>query len=286
MIDSERFILDCTAIRTQNPLIHNITNYVAMNFAANSLLAIGASPLMSFYPEEMDEVVGACSAVAINIGCLNGELIRAGELAAKAALRKAKPWVLDPAGAGVSAARTQTACHLAMDFHPSIIRGNAAELHAMLVNITGGQDSGAGPAENHGYQRGVDCIACNEDWSRETAVKLALATGGVVAAGGPVGCVTDGKRVLLLAGGHPMMAKITAMGCSESAVCAAFSAVDRDPFHAAANAMALMDTAGEIAYSKTVAMNGIAGTGSFQCAFLDALSTMDAAKAASMIKER
>lgn len=37
---------DLRLIQEQQPLIHNITNYVAMNFVANSLLAIGASPIM------------------------------------------------------------------------------------------------------------------------------------------------------------------------------------------------------------------------------------------------
>lgn len=38
---------DLRLIQEQQPLIHNITNYVAMNFVANSLLAIGASPIMA-----------------------------------------------------------------------------------------------------------------------------------------------------------------------------------------------------------------------------------------------
>lgn len=35
---------DLRLIEEQHPLIHNITNYVAMNFVANSLLAIGGIP--------------------------------------------------------------------------------------------------------------------------------------------------------------------------------------------------------------------------------------------------
>ena len=34
-------------VRRQNPLVHNITNGVAMNFTANGLLALGASPIMA-----------------------------------------------------------------------------------------------------------------------------------------------------------------------------------------------------------------------------------------------
>ena len=34
-------------LREQKPLVHNITNYVVMNFTANSLLAMGALPVMA-----------------------------------------------------------------------------------------------------------------------------------------------------------------------------------------------------------------------------------------------
>ena len=40
-------------LKNQNPLVHNITNYVTVNDVANSLLAIGASPVMS---DEIEDV--------------------------------------------------------------------------------------------------------------------------------------------------------------------------------------------------------------------------------------
>jgi|TARA_B110000438_G_C15733878_1_gene615442 hydroxyethylthiazole kinase len=36
-------------MREKNPLVHSITNYVAMNIAANTLLAAGASPAHHFH---------------------------------------------------------------------------------------------------------------------------------------------------------------------------------------------------------------------------------------------
>lgn len=92
MFDKQKFVIDCNAVREQSPLVHNITNYVAMNIAANGLLAIGASPLMSFCPEEMEEIVGISSALAINIGCLDSQQINAMHKAAEAANAQDKPW--------------------------------------------------------------------------------------------------------------------------------------------------------------------------------------------------
>ena len=41
------------AVRSQRPLVHNITNYVVMNNSANALLAIGASPVMAHWKDEV-----------------------------------------------------------------------------------------------------------------------------------------------------------------------------------------------------------------------------------------
>jgi hydroxyethylthiazole kinase-like sugar kinase family protein len=42
----EKIIEISTKIKTQNPLVLNITNDVTMDFIANGLLSIGASPIM------------------------------------------------------------------------------------------------------------------------------------------------------------------------------------------------------------------------------------------------
>ena len=42
MINIENLKNDLAAVREKSPLVHNITNYVAMNFSANALLAVGA----------------------------------------------------------------------------------------------------------------------------------------------------------------------------------------------------------------------------------------------------
>ena len=44
------------ALRARRPLVHNITNYVAMNVMANLLLAAGASPAMVHACEEVGEL--------------------------------------------------------------------------------------------------------------------------------------------------------------------------------------------------------------------------------------
>ena len=264
MIDIHRFKKDCIAVRMQSPLVHNITNYVAMNITANVLLAAGASSLMSFCQEEMDEIVSISSVLVINIGCLDREEIAGMRVAASAALKYGKPWVLDPVGAGASRLRTDTALSLISDYHPTIIRGNASEIMCI-----------AGLAV---ATKGVDSTASSTD-AVDSAKALALATGAIVSVSGATDYITDGQTVETIANGNPLMGRITAMGCCASALCGAFAAVDSDAFAAAVNAMAVMGVAGDMA------AEGATGSGSFQQRFLDALSTFDAEKAADMIRQ-
>ncbi|MBO7228439.1 MAG: hydroxyethylthiazole kinase, partial [Bacteroidales bacterium] len=56
MINLENLKDNFRAVREKAPLVHNITNYVAMNFTANALLAAGASPVMAHATEEVAEM--------------------------------------------------------------------------------------------------------------------------------------------------------------------------------------------------------------------------------------
>ncbi|MBN2244768.1 MAG: hydroxyethylthiazole kinase, partial [Candidatus Aminicenantes bacterium] len=57
-------------LREKKSLIHNITNYVVMNYTANALLASGASPVMAHAPEEVEDMVSFAGALVLNIGTL------------------------------------------------------------------------------------------------------------------------------------------------------------------------------------------------------------------------
>jgi hydroxyethylthiazole kinase len=96
-------------IRSEKPLIHNITNYVVMNNTANALLSMGASPVMAHALEEVEEMVGFAGALVLNIGTLSTPWIESMLAAGKRASRLGIPVVLDPVGAGATALRTDTA---------------------------------------------------------------------------------------------------------------------------------------------------------------------------------
>lgn len=131
MIKPEDIWTDIVRIRSEAPLVHNITNFVVMNTTANALLAIGASPVMAHAVEEVEAMVRLARALVINIGTLSGPWITSMRKAAAAARQCGIPVVLDPVGAGATSFRTRTAHRILADSPPTIIRGNASEIRAL-----------------------------------------------------------------------------------------------------------------------------------------------------------
>ena len=94
-------------------------------------------------------------------------------------------------------------------------------------------------------------------------------TGAVVAVTGTIDYVTDGARRLEIENGHPLMTRVTALGCTVSAMVAAFLVVEPDPLAAAGQALAVFGLAAELAAA------GAAGPGSLRWRLLDQLAALD-----------
>lgn len=238
------------AVRTKSPLVHSITNYVVMNNSANALLSVGASPVMAHWKDEMEEMTAIAGALVINIGTLDTEWIEGMKAAGLAAAGRGTPIVLDPVGAGATSHRTKAAWEIINLCHPTIIRGNASEIMALVdANVK---------------SKGVDSSASSAD-ALSAARKLASDTGAVVVISGETDYITDGTEVFTVEGGNPIMTSVTGMGCTATALVGAFAAVESDAMVAATAAMAVMSLAGERA-----AVNA-RGNGSMQIHFLDEL---------------
>jgi hydroxyethylthiazole kinase len=237
-------------IKERKPLIHNITNYVVMNFTANALLSMGASPVMAHAEEEVEEMVSFAGALVLNIGTLSEGWIRAMIKAGRKAAELKKPIILDPVGSGATSLRTRTAREIIEQTDVTVIRGNASEVLSLKVDKS--------------KTKGVDSIHSVED-AAETAGVLASELGATLAITGPVDLVTDGARIVRILNGHPLMGQVTGTGCVATAVTGAFLAVDQNPVDAVVSSLGFLGLAGEKAGS------GASGPGSFQVAFLDAL---------------
>ncbi len=250
MINSTNLLNDLNTIRSKSPLIHNITNYVVMNNSANALLSIGASPVMAHSVHEVKEMTSIASSLVINIGTLSEPWVDAMILAIETANKNQIPVILDPVGAGATSYRTQVCLRIIQNYKISVIRGNASEI--MALN------------NENNKTKGVDSIATSEA-ALEAAKSLTYQSGAIVVISGATDYITNGTKVTEVKNGTSMMAKVTGMGCTASAITGAFAAVNPNFFESCTHAMAIMGISGELASKKAN------GPGTLQLHFLDTL---------------
>lgn len=243
---------DLIRIKKQEPLIHNICNLVVMNFVANSLLALGASPIMAHAAQEMVDIAALADVLVLNIGTLDKIWLQSMLCAQQHVNHAHKPIVLDPAGVGASALR-QDAVRRLLSNGVTVLKGNAAEILSIAgISVqSSGVDSKQGSEEAliaaHAVSHQYNCI---------------------VIISGCIDYVVEKNKLLAIHGGDPIMKCITGMGCMASAAVGAFLAVNTDYFSASSYAMKAIAVAGETAIKQAN------GPGSMVACLLDQLYTM------------
>ncbi|MBO0462597.1 hydroxyethylthiazole kinase [Enterococcus sp. DIV1298c] len=246
-------------VRTNNPLVHHITNYVTVNDCANLTLAIGGSPIMADEVLEVMEITGMSQALVLNMGTLNERTVNSMLLAGQTANKKGIPIIFDPVGAGASDFRNETARSIINMLNCAVIRGNISEIR-FLAGITSST-------------KGVDASASDTSSIEEAqliADQLATAHECIVVITGAVDVISDGRRNILVHNGCAEMSRITGTGCMLTSLIGSFCGSFPDQlFYAATTAVLAMGIAGELAFEQTT------GTGSFRVALIDEISRID-----------
>lgn len=235
-------------LKRRRPLVLNVTNLVSSEFIANGLLALGASPVMSHFIEEVDELVSIADTVVINIGTLNAPFMELAMQAAQAANAKNKPLILDPVGAGATSLRTRFAKALLSERRVSVVRGNASEILALV--------------DDRSTTKGVDSLRSSDD-ALVAATQISRATNTVIIVSGERDLIVDHNGYEFVCGGSEIATRVVGMGCLLTAVVGALHAVDSEPKRAAVEACRLFKRCAE-----QVAHHA---PGSFRTAFLDRL---------------
>ena len=247
----EKLIWKCILhVRDASPLVHNITNYVAMNNTANAVLAIGASPIMSHAHSEIEDMVNICQSLVINIGTLDEYWSDSMIKAAEKAGQLQKPWMLDPVGAGATSYRNDVLERL-LPLKPTVIRGNASEILALAKH-------------SQEVTKGVDSTAQSNE-AVAAAQYLNQTFGAIICISGETDIIVTKEQHFYVHNGSTLMTKVTGLGCSASAVIGAFIAGIEDKTEAVIAATALFSIAGEIAAEQ------VSGPGSLQVLLLDKL---------------
>ena len=243
------------AVRARAPLVQCITNTVVQNVTANVLLALGASPAMVDVATEAGPFARVADALLVNTGTPHAEPRLAALEAVHAARDAGTPWVLDPVAVGSLPVRTALARDL-LALRPTVLRGNASEVLALLGDSAGG--------------RGVDSTVGTED---ARVASVAASDGRLVAAVAVSGAVdllvAPGIGVVRVANGTDLLTRITGGGCALGAVVAAFTSVAPEDAGAAAVAATAVHT-----IAAELAAREAGGPGTFQPLFLDRLASL------------
>ncbi len=170
----------------------------------------------------------AADAILVNLGTVTERQVEAMRRAVVVANERSIPWVLDPVGVQHLSFRRELALGL-IGQKPTIIRGNSDEIRGLTGSVP--------------------------NLERQTVL---LETG-------VIDRVVDNFGVVEVTGGVPMLQAVTATGCAQGGLCAAFLGRGQAPREAALSASKLMKRAGEMARERAKAPGG------FQVALIDAL---------------
>lgn len=239
-------------LRQQSPLVHCLTNNVVQNVTANTLLALGAYPIMTVEPEEAAQCSTISDALLINIGTLYKNQADAMIAAINNANIKKIPWILDPVGIGILKYRSKFA-HVLLSMKPTAIRGNASEILALAGYKTAirGVDSGNSSLE-----------------ALSAAIYLSKIYTTIVAVTGKQDLITNGNYIWQVDDGHPLMTRVAGIGCSLSAIVAACCTLSGNKLDNVASACRFMARAGRLTIPR---VNGI---GSLAIGIIDTLSML------------
>lgn len=239
-------------VKQNNPLILNITNNVTMDFVANGLLSLGASPVMSQEKSDIQDLMKIAHAVVINIGTVDESFAKRCDQTCQLANQLGKPIIFDPVGAGASQYRTQVCKQLLCHYDIAVIRANVSEMMAL---------SGM-----HSKTNGVDStMKSHEGFSG--AQQLSIQHNVAVCMSGKIDTIVDQAKTIQFERGSALMPQITGTGCLLSAVVAAFHAVHSNRFEASYAASLFYSVCAEIAAQHSE------GPGTFKMNFLDCLNT-------------
>ncbi|MCR5416768.1 MAG: hydroxyethylthiazole kinase [Pseudobutyrivibrio sp.] len=238
----------------RKPLIHCITNPIAMNQSANAVLALGARPMMAEHPMEVAEITETAGGLLLNFGNISDVRMESMKISMAVANKCGIPVVIDVCGVACSRLRVQLFEDLMRENKATVIKGNYSEILALFDR--GFRSSGVDAAEGIS----IDDI-------KRAAQALANKYDSMVLATGAVDILADINQEVCIAGGTAQMSTVTGTGCMLGAMVATFLAFDNS-MEAVEKCVRFFNECGE--KSETVK-----GGGTFMANLIDSIGEYD-----------
>ncbi len=196
-------------------LIHCITNPISMNQCANTILSLGARPIMAEHPDEVMEITRTASSLLLNLGNITDARITSMRLSLKEANSIGIPVTLDTVGVACSSLR-KTLSKLLMTFGRfTVIKGNYSEIMALYDDTY--KSAGVDAKEDIDIEQ-----------VKTAATELAKANNAIVVATGRTDLIASDGEITAVDGGVTQMSQVTGTGCMLGAVIATCLAEKKD----------------------------------------------------------
>lgn len=237
-------------LKTKRPLVHAITNAVAINDVANGIIACGGSPIMGESPRESAEISSQSHVLLVNTGMLNDDKCDAIIQSVIECHARNIPIVLDPVGITASSYRRDFVLDLLSRYSITTIKGNAAELKRLLDGTSA--------------FIGLDSLEKNIN-IRDLSQRCAKQFNATVLLSGVHDCIATPQHTAIVCHSAPMLSRFTGSGCLLGGLVATFTGQYTNSFSAAVYASLRLMLAAE---SVSVNENSIF---SYKTAVFDAL---------------
>lgn len=177
-------------------IIHVITNDVTKQFVADTIAAVGASPIMSETSEEYGFIYPKIDAAVINLGMVNLEKQKVIHTACSEAQKQRVPMVIDLVGIHFSAYRKTFAQVLLDQYDFQVIKGNYDEVSALISETRS------------------DSFDASQPILLETVQTISkLYDKAVVIATGATDYIAHNGQIRTISGGSSLLPKVSGTGC-------------------------------------------------------------------------
>lgn len=245
-------------LEEEAPLVHAITNPIAINMVANAILFLGAKAICAAHPDEVEDIVDISSSLSVNLGNITSERMIAIKKASKRANKKNIPLAIDLVGVGASRLRYDFAKDLLRDTKFDLIKGNASEIRALALGKSGAQGIDVGEADKINKDN-IEKIA-------QEARSLSQKYQTAVLITGKTDLIVSEDSYIRVDNGVENLSKITGTGCMLTGLISSFMAVV-DPVSASLIGLLLLEISAEISDTDRLY--------TFFVRLMDELSTID-----------
>ncbi len=241
MINLRKILSNRDLVREKSPLIHAITNPIAINMVANAILFQGAKAICAEHPDEMEDIVKISDSLSVNLGNITDSRIKSIELAVKFANKKNIPVIIDLVGVGASKLRYDFAKKLLENYKFSLIKGNGSEILAISGNDSNAKGIDVGEKDKTNGENIEKFIEISKDLCQKYQTSVLIT--------GKTDILVGEKEYFLIENGCENLSKITATGCMLTSLISTFLSVT-NPIEASILGLLILEISGEISDRK------------------------------------